>query len=115
METNVEIHEPLKGWVRATLIIFPFIFVIGISQMIGSLIVGLKLSELSSPKSPFQEMIIYTFGLIGTYIVVGFFRRFIDDESFQSMGFYALNWVKEAFIGIVLGGTIIFVGFFLLV
>lgn len=111
METEIETQEPLNGWVRVSLIILPFIFIVGLSQMVGSAVMGLSLSDFSFPRSPFQEMVMFSFGLLGTFIVVGFFRRFIDEESFLSMGFYSTHWLRESFVGLMLGGAILSAGF----
>ena len=51
------------------------------------------------------------FTLVGTFSVIGIFRRFIDRESFRSMGFYPKGVRKEVILGLGLGALIMAAGF----
>lgn len=106
-----ESHSAIAPWVR-TILIFPaYVFIVGIFQWIGYLIVGLDINDFQTVKTPFQYFIVSLFTLIGTIITVGIFRRFIDEESFASMGFELKSIRTELFAGVGLGAFIIATGF----
>ncbi len=111
MESPTEIRKPMKGWIRVVLIIIPFLIVVGLFQVIGYSILGLHLSDLHVQKTPFQETVGALFTLFGTIAVIGIFRRFIDQESFQSLGFYPTGFCEETLIGLGLGALIMSAGF----
>lgn len=101
----------VKPWVRTILILPAFIFVVGLFQWAGSLALGLDPSNYNINKSPAQEIIGELFTLTGTLVVVGIFRRFIDEESFKSMGFFNRNVVNETLLGLGLGALLMATGF----
>lgn len=103
--------DSIKPWVRTILILPAFIFVVGLFQWAGSLVLGLDPSNYNIDKSPAQEIIGELFTLTGTLVVVGIFRRFIDQESFKSMGFYNYNVVNETLLGLGLGALLMATGF----
>jgi hypothetical protein len=103
--------DSIKPWVRTILILPAFIFVVGLFQWAGSLVLGLDPSNYNINKSPAQEIIGELFTLTGTLVVVGIFRRFIDQESFKSMGFYNRNVVNETLLGLGLGALLMATGF----
>ena len=107
------IQKPIKGWIRVLLIIIPFaLFVVG-SQMLASLVLGVKMSRQLTPTT-FQRTVFELFLLAGTIAVVSIFRRWIDRESFRSLGFGMKNFRKEAETGFWLGVLMISAGFLLL-
>jgi membrane protease YdiL (CAAX protease family) len=110
-----EKRAPMKGWARVLIILVPFIITFVIFQVLGFKVLGLSIAHRPETMEPFQEMIVSLFGLCGTILVVGLFRRLIDKESFQSMGFYRFRGLKDTFIGFAIGAVIMVVGFLLLV
>jgi len=82
--------DSIKPWRRTILILPAFLFIAGLFQWAGYLVLGLDPSNFSIDKSPVQETIVALFTLTGTSSIVGRFRWFIDEESFKSMGFYRL-------------------------
>ncbi len=105
----------IKPWVRTVLILPAFIFIAGLFQLAGSLVLGLDPSNFLIAKSPAQDTIGALFTLMGTIVVVGIFRRFIDEESFRSMGFYRRGILNETLLGLGLAALIIATGFVTLV
>ena len=105
----------MKGWARVLTIFLPFIITLVISQILGFKVLGLSITHRSESMEPFQEMVIALFGLCGTLIVVGLFRRFLDKESFRSMGFYRFRSLTDISLGFVIGAAIMVVGFVLLI
>src|ERR1035437_132211 len=108
-------RKPMKGWARVLIIILPFIITLVISQILGFKVLGLSITHRPESMEPFQEMVIALFGLCGTLIVVGLFRRFVDKESFRSMGFCRYRSLTDIWLGFVIGAAIMVVGFVLLI
>ncbi len=107
-------RKPVKGWIRVLLIVIPFILFVGIAQVIGMMILGLKLSSRPADMTTLQTTVLELFMLLGTFAVVAVFRRWIDRESFRSLGFGMKNFRKEAESGFWLGVFMISAGFLLL-
>jgi uncharacterized protein len=108
-----KIRKPVKGWIRVLLIIIPFALFIFSTQNLAALILGLKLSSQMVPTT-FQSTVFELFMLAGTFTVVAIFRRWIDRESFRSIGFGMKNFRKEAESGFWLGLLMISAGFLIL-
>ena len=108
-----KIKKPIKGWIRVLLIIIPFALFVGVSQILASLILGVKMSRQLIPTT-FQSTVFELFMLAGTIAVVSIFRRWIDRESFRSIGFGMKNFRKEAETGFWLGVLMISAGFLML-
>lgn len=92
-----------------------FLFIVGLFQLAGYLVLGLDTSTFHFDKSPVQETVGALFTLGGTIVTVGIFRRFIDQESIQSMGFYPKGFSKETMLGLGLGAIIMATGFAILI
>lgn len=100
---------------RTILILPAFIVIVGLFQWAGSLALGLDPLKYRIDESPVQETIGALFTLTGTIVIVGIFRRFIDKESFKSMGFYCRGILNETLFGLGLGALIMATGFVALV
>ncbi len=109
-----KIRKPISGWLRVVLIIIPFFLFVGVSQMLAFLVLGFKPSDRNFVPTTVQSLVLELFMFAGTFAVVGIFRRWIDKESFRSLGFYLRNLKQETFIGLLLGTLMITTGFFLL-
>src|ERR1035437_1234735 len=104
-------HTPIKGWVRVLIFIIPFFIVAGIFQVVGMKILGLNMTHQPESVEPFQALVLELCMLIGTLIVVGLLRRYIDKESFMSTGFYRFRSIKDGSIGFAIGAVIMILGF----
>ena len=107
--------KPIKGWIRVLMIIVPFVIFLGIFEMLASLLLGLKPSGRHEALTTFQNVVFALFIFGGTFSVVAIFRRWIDRESFVSLGFGMKNFRKEAEAGFWLGLLMIATGFLVLV
>lgn len=105
----------IKGWQSVLLIIGPYIFFVGFFQLVGSLIAGVDIRDFNAPREVHQNFIISFFGLIGTVLVVWFFKRKIDDESFLEIGLHTKKRAKDIVYGITLGLITIGLGFLILI
>ena len=104
----------MKGWVRVILIILPFFFFVGIAQVLAMLVLGLRPTGGHFVPTTFQSTVLEFFMLMGTFAVVGIFRKYVDRESFRSLGFIMENFRQELEIGFWLGVLMISGGFILL-
>jgi len=104
----------IKGWQSVLMIIGPYIFFVGIFQLVGSLIAKVNLSDVGALREVHQNFIISFFGLIGTVLIVWFFKRKIDDESFWEIGLHTKKRGKDIIYGITLGLVTIGLGFLIL-
>lgn len=109
--TPTKTKGTVKPWARTLLILPAFIIIFALFQLLGYLILGLKFSDIHLQKTPLQETVVVLFNLIGTFTVIGIFRRFIDKESFRSMGFYPKGFRKQVLLGLGLGALIMAAGF----
>lgn len=104
-------HILLKPWIRTILILPAFLIVAGMFQILGDLVLGISPSSVDYEKSLFEETMGALFMLMGTFLVVGVFRKYIDRESFQSMGFDPEGFRIESMAGLALGAVMMGGGF----
>lgn len=105
----------MKGWQRILLIILPYIFIVGIFQLIGGLIAGVDMTIFDAEKTSRQQLTTSVFDLAGTFLVLWIFMKFIDKEHFIKLGFQTKNRLKEFITGITIGLIIMAIGYFLLI
>lgn len=103
-----------QGWLRILFIIFPYIFIVGIFQIIGGTLVGFSYSDQEIEKTPFQRLVIQLFSFLGTFLIVWIFSKLVDKEKFVDIGFRIKNSFKKFWIGFMTGAIIILLGFWLL-
>lgn len=103
-----------QGWVRILVIILPYLFIVGIFQIIGGLLVGFSYDELNIDKTSEERLIIHLFSFTGTFLVVWLFVTRIDKERFVDIGFRIKNRFQDFWLGFVIGAVIMFLGFALL-
>ena len=115
MKNHTQTSDSVKPWIRTLLILPAFLIIGGLFQLAGYLVLGLDPSNYHLEKNPVQEIVIALFTLGGTIVTVGIFRRFIDQETFQSMGFYLNGYRKESIAGLGIGALIMATGFSALV
>ena len=108
-------YSSFPGWARVLVIILPWFFVVGLFQLIGFLFLGLNLAGYATPKTPFENLVLSLFSFAGTFVIVWIFRRWVDRESFRSMGFYSSGILRESVAGLVLGAVILSAGFTILI
>jgi len=109
-----KISKPSLGWARVLLIIIPFGFFVGLSQILAMVTLGISMSEKHFHPNTFQAVAIELFMLSGIIAVVAIFRKWVDRYSFKSMGFQLSNFRHEGLVGTLLGMVMIAAGFLLL-
>jgi membrane protease YdiL (CAAX protease family) len=105
----------IKGWVRILLIILPYLFIVGIFQFIGSVLSGVTYSNPDFAKSSAQQLIISFSGLLGTFLVLWIFMKYIDREKFSMLGFQVKNRFLDFMVGTLVALVTMISGFVLLI
>ncbi len=109
-----------KGWLRVTLYLVSLPFTIIISSVVFIMIFSLVTGE-TAPGGDFiyreniYFLIFYQLILLVTITLLTlFFRKFIDNKTFVSLGFYKFQIKKDLLIGILTGFACIGGGFAIL-
>ena len=112
------LQKPLLpyGWLRA-LIYFILILIaeVGLQSLIAYLIKIIKWQALDNDSQLLQMTFQFSINCIGILLFTGLFRKIIDKESFQSLGFSFLKHKREAAIGLTSAIAILGFGTLLLI
>lgn len=113
----MQYYRGSNAWVRVLILIVPYIFIVGVFQLIGYLILGLDLSELGNSRAkdtPVVQAISLFFSLMGTIFVIWLLTKTIDKKRFVQIGLQLKNLGSNLRGGLLLGIAIIGTGFLLL-
>lgn len=105
----------LYGWAKVLLIIIPYLFFVGIFQLIGGLLFEIDFSNPLSNKTSIQLLAISLFGLIGAFLTLWLVTKFIDRERLYQLGFQTKNRSIDFIIGIAIGLIIFSSGYLVLI
>lgn len=105
----------LYGWAKVLLIIIPYLFFVGIFQLIGGLLFGIDFSNPLSNKTSIQLLAISLFGLIGAFLTLWLVTKFVDRERLYQLGFQTKNRSIDFIIGIAIGLIIFSSGYLVLI
>jgi uncharacterized protein len=111
MELFENKNTNIKGWLRVLIFILPFIFTIVIASTLSYYVLNFILEKQSESN---ELLIIKFFDCIFVTILLLIFRKYIDKNSFVSMGFELQNRFKDIVIGILLGFFVMFLSYYLL-
>ncbi len=100
---------------RILLFIISYFIIVGIFQYVGSLIAGVDLANLEYEETSKQLLIIGFFDLFGTFLVIWLFMKFVEKKEFITLGFQTKNRFNEFIFGIILGLTIMLIGYLVLI
>lgn len=98
------------AWTRILLMTIPYFFIVGLFSLLIYSILGLDIMDPDLKTSSWQDVIIYFFSMIGTLLTIWLARKYIDKETFSSLG---LNKVikKDITFGLLMGFIMLFIGF----
>jgi hypothetical protein len=105
----------LYGWAKVLLIIIPYLFFVGIFQLIGGLLFGIDFSNPLSNKTSIQLLAISLFGLIGAFLTLWLVTKFVDRERLYQFGLQTKNRSIDFMIGIAIGLIIFSSGYLVLI
>jgi membrane protease YdiL (CAAX protease family) len=103
------------GWVRVLAFIVPYFIVVSLFQLAGMAISGVDYEKINVPKTFDQQLIVSGFGLLGTFLIIFIFVKFVERIKFVSLGFQTKNRLTDFVIGIVLGLLIMVLGYVILI
>ena len=113
-----------KGWFRVVIIIPAFFFFAVIFQLLGvgasAFLSGLgffdfSIQDLDSFSNLPAMTIIQYFDLIGIFILLWLFMKYVDKESFMNMGFEIKGKRNDIILGMTLGLLMMAVGYLVLI
>jgi membrane protease YdiL (CAAX protease family) len=102
-----------NGWQRVLLIIPAYMLIVGGFQVLGYYAADLDFTQSLNPKSE-QSLIVVTFTLLGTLVLLALFLRLIDKKKFADLGLRKFNAGKDIFTGTWLGLIIMLLGLVIL-
>lgn len=103
-----------EGWQRILLLIVPYIFIVGIFQYTGASIAEVDLNNSDLKRTSEQHIIMSFFSMLGTFLVIWIFMKFLDKEKFSKVGLETRNRLNEFLVGIGIGAFIMTAGYSLL-
>lgn len=103
-----------QGWKNILALIIPYFLVVGIFVSIAMLITGLDWRNIKSASTK-QLFVINLFNLTGTLLIVWLFTKYVDKKSFSSLCFKKSFYKQDILLGIVIGFSIMFLGFIWLI
>ncbi|WP_159022073.1 CPBP family intramembrane glutamic endopeptidase [Formosa sp. L2A11] len=109
--------EGLKkgAWTRVLILILPYFLVVGLFQVAGALIAGIDIMDRDFQQTSMQHLIIKSFDLVGTFLLLWFFMKKLDNEPFVNLGFQTKNRLNDVLIGLAVGLVIMVLGYGILV
>ena len=105
----------IYGWARILLFILPYLFIRGIWELIGYVIAGISFEDQNFVRSPGQQLTVSFFNLLGTFLVLWIFMKYIDREKFINLGFQLKNRSIDFIVGTAVGLFTMVFGFILLI
>ncbi len=110
------ITKPKNQWKRVLKIFIPYILTVGIFQAIAAYFMGIDYRNYNQPNiSTFQFFVLNIVGLLGTVLIIGVSRKYVDKESFKSLGFETTYLIKDILKGLIMGFIIMAIGFLVLI
>ncbi len=103
-----------RGWQRVLLIVLPYLLIITLFGYFGALLLGVDLRSGEVQFTSEQKMILQFIQLLGTFLLLWFFMKYLDKERFVQLGFQTKNKLNEFIVGIGIGAFIMCAGYFIL-
>lgn len=91
--------------------LIPYLFVVGVFQMIGAALVDYDYGNIGTDRNSQQRFIIQLFTFLGTCLIVGIFVKYIDKEQIISIGLKIKNRSSDLWIGFTIGTIIMIFAF----
>ncbi len=71
-----------RGWLHVLALVFPYLIIVGLFQVLGLYLAGVDFSDTGMSKSPLQTLIIKACDLVGTLLLLWVFMRYVDKLKF---------------------------------
>lgn len=95
--------------------IIPYFIIVGIFQIIGALIAKVDFMDVNYQETSEQQIITGISSLLGTFLLIWLFMKNVDKEKFVNLGFHTKNRLNDFITGIIIGGIIMTMGYFVLI
>lgn len=113
--TNANNQKSKQGSRNFLLSIIPYFIFFVSFQFLGAFIANVDITNLQAGQIPSKQFCIITlFSLIGTIIAVWLFKKYIDKETFATVGFTKNDTAKDISLGLLFGFAIMLIGFIIL-
>ncbi len=103
-----------SGWSRILLFMFPYLLIAGIFQLLGLAVAGNSIDDPLSSISSKEHLISSFFDLLGTFLVLWIFMKYLDKEKFVQLGFHIKGRLADFGTGTLVGFITMFSGFLIL-
>ena len=110
----MERDDKKMGGIRVLLLIFPYVIIVGIFQIIGYIIAGISFEEKLQLTTT-ESFIISIATLLATLTVLYLFMRFVEKRKFKELGLKIKDRGFDLLAGIIIGLVVMATGFFLLI
>ena len=110
----MERDDKKMGWIRVLLLIFPYVIIVGIFQIIGYIIAGISFEEELQPTT-IQSFILSIATLLATLTVLYLIMRFVEKRKFKELGLKIKDRGFDLLAGVIIGLVVMATGFFLLI
>ncbi len=110
----MERDDKKMGWIRVLLLIFPYVIIVAIFQIIGYIIAGISFEEELQPTTT-QSFILTIATLLATLTVLYVFMRFVEKRKFKELGLKIKDRGFDLLAGVIIGLIVMATGFFLLI
>jgi membrane protease YdiL (CAAX protease family) len=110
----MEKDDKKMGWIRVLAIIFPYLIIIGVFQLIAYPLAGISFEE-DLQKTSMQSFIVALATLLGTILLLYLFVVFVEKRKFKELGLKIKNHGIDFIAGIIIGLLVMATGFFLLI
>ena len=99
------------GWIRILLFIVPYVLIAGGFHALGLVAIREGLNHELWQLSSIEDLTYTAFDLLATLLSVWIFMRYVDKESFISLGFKIKDRLAEIGLGIGIGAFAVGLGF----
>ncbi|UBZ07088.1 CPBP family intramembrane metalloprotease [Salegentibacter mishustinae] len=110
----MERDDQKMGWIRVLLLIFPYVIIVGIFQIIGYIMAGISFEEELQPTTT-QSFILTIATLLATLTVLYVFMRFVEKRKFKELGLKIKDRGFDLHAGVIIVLVVMATGFFLLI
>ncbi|MFC6267933.1 CPBP family intramembrane glutamic endopeptidase [Frigoriflavimonas asaccharolytica] len=105
----------MKGWLKNLLLIIPYFLVVGTFQYLGGLVADRNILKNNGEETSIQLLSVSTFGLIGTFLLIWVFMKFLDKQKFQNLGFEIKNRLSDILTGFLIGFFVMLIAWLFLI
>lgn len=108
------LREINGDWSRVLKLVVPYFLLVGLLQYAALLLLDLHFNDMGGNLSGEQTLVVMMGTAIGTFLVVGVFRKYVDKGTFASLGFESFR-LADVIWGLLIGAAIMALGYLALI